>query len=102
MMMMMMEFLIALFLHPYPDMPLSSMYLNTSSLTFCCMNHKHKSYVQLQKSLKVVCFSRHDLHFETLFYVSNYETDILSETGNVSAFRSKLRIGIAYGHLSTR
>jgi hypothetical protein len=101
-MLLMMEFLIALFLHPYPDMPLSSIYLNTSSLTFCCINHKHKPYIQLQRALKVVCFSRHDLHFEILSHVSDYESDILSETGNVSVFRSNLRMEIAYGHLSTR
>jgi hypothetical protein len=102
-----MEFLIALFLQTYPDMSLSSMFLNTSSLTnipptFCCMNHKHKSYVQFQRILKMVCFSRHDSHFETLSYVSDYETDNVSGTGNVSVFRSKLRIGIVDGHLSTR
>jgi len=102
-----MEFLVARFLQTYPDMPLSNMFLNTSSLKnmppiFCCMNHKHKSYVQLQRALKLVCFSRHDSHFETLSYVSDYETDNVSETGNVSVFRSKLRIQIDGGHLSTR
>lgn len=99
-----MAFLIALFLQAYPDMPLSSMLLNTSSLTnmppmFCCMNHKHKPYVQLQRALKLVCFSRHDSHFETLSHVSDYETDNVSETGNISVLRSKLRIGIVGGHL---
>jgi hypothetical protein len=43
-----MEFFIAQFLYPYPEMPLSNMFLNTSTLagipaTFCCMNHKRKS-----------------------------------------------------------
>jgi hypothetical protein len=102
-----MEFLVALFLQPYPEMPLSSMFLNTSSLTnmppiFCCMNHKHKSYVQLQRVLKLGCFSRHDSHFEKLSSVSDYETDNVSETGNVSVFKSKLRIRIVGGHLSKR
>jgi hypothetical protein len=101
-----MDFSIALFLQPYPDAPLSSMCLNTSLTNmppiFCCMNHRHKSYVQLERALKLVCFSRHDSHFETFSYVSDYETNNVSETGNISVFRSKLRIGIVGGHLSTR